>query len=63
MFTTSAGTPYRLAISAPTWACGPSTSWLTALPISCNIAPIFEIYTLAPSSEASMLAMRVASTA
>ena len=41
-------------MSAPTLACGPSTSWLTALPRSCSKAPIFDICTSAPSSEASM---------
>ena len=33
---TASVSPLRRAIRAPTWAWGPSTSWLTALPMSCS---------------------------
>src|SRR2546422_1056168 len=36
--TTRGSSPYFLAKSAPMMACGPSSSWLSALPMSCSRA-------------------------
>ena len=45
---------YDLAISAPSMAWGPSSSWLTALPISCKSAPRLASFTSSFNSEAMM---------
>src|SRR5213078_4033885 len=43
-------------------AWGPSTSWSTALPMSCSRPPILEIWTSAPTSAAMTAASRLVST-
>ena len=47
-FTTFIGMLCFCAIDAPMAACGPSTSWSTALPMSCSRPPIFAALTSAP---------------
>ena len=55
--------PSRLASSAPINAWGPSTSWSTALPMSCNSVAVLATFTSAPISAAIAAAMRDASMA
>src|SRR5215213_4342342 len=46
--------PSRLAMSAPMRACGPSTSWSTALPMSCKSPAVLqELIERAPGDFAS----------
>ena len=51
-FTTRIGRLWRWAMAAPIAAWGPSTSWSTALPMSCRRPPILAIWMSAPSSAA-----------
>ena len=50
------------AIDAPMAACGPSTSWSTALPMSCSSPPILAALMSAPSSAAMIAARWLVST-
>ena len=58
-FTTRIERLWRWAIWAPMAACGPSTSWSTALPMSCSRPPILAIWTSAPTSAAMIAASRL----
>ena len=56
------GRLWRWAIAAPMAACGPSTSWSTALPMSWSRPPILAIWTSAPISAAMTEARWLVST-
>ena len=62
-FVTLGGRPLRCAICPPIAACGPSTSWSTALPMSWSSPPILATWMSAPVSAAMMAARRLVSTA
>src|SRR5881628_22769 len=51
-FTIFADSPYLRAISPPMIACDPSTSWVSALPMSCSSAARRACFSLSPSSAA-----------
>ena len=61
-WTTSGSSFIRRAISAPMIAWEPSTSWVTAFPMSCRNAPRFAIAGSTPSSAARAEAMWALST-
>ena len=50
------------ATAAPMAACGPSTSWSTALPMSWSRPPILAAWTSAPISAAMIAARWLVST-
>ena len=60
--TTSGFSPYLRARSAPTIACEPSTSWVSALPMSCRNAARLHWATSSWSSAAISPAMWALST-
>ena len=60
--TTAGSSPKRRAISAPTMACDPASSWLTALPMSCRKAARRAWTGSTPTSAASMPATLAVST-
>ncbi len=59
---TASDSPWRRAIRPATIACVPSTSCVTALPMSCRSAARRAVSTLAPSSPAMIAAMPAHST-
>ena len=61
-WTTSGDSFIRRAISAPMIACDPSTSCVTALPMSCSSAPRLGTVGSIPSSDAIAAAMWADST-